>query len=536
MSLLLGTVRNIGKKIPKTLPSTSHYQTHLDIEGSPWTAYVDENTPVNSPMIDVSGYDTLYISLLGLGTGEDITTEMRIMGNFYGNLGFHLGRKPLEMINEDGSIIGEILTFDNDVNYIQADVAGLNEVYLQYKSLQEHTSSNHIRIKIRLSSQSIRKDIVKKADIINNNITGVRSDIAAVSEEIAAQSKPNFVVDLSNHFASKEVIETVPSGYVGLRAILAHKIEKHIPQASISKFRYAKFISAEYGYLISSYEGIMRMDIKGEVLNSENVSGPGFYQKDGYFIKSGGLLLNKYNMDFTIEWSTALNAPTNAVYIDDNNFIYAGTDPYQNEGQLVKLDPDGNIIWIYKGFGNQRCSAVTVKEGIVYAGGFDEKVHCINENLPAASVVNKELQGALVWYVDTNLKEGNVKNIIIDDNDIFYLSGHGSVIRKIDPVEWNVISGELQGTPIWEFSGHNSRVMGLDIDRAGNLYTASHDGTAKKISPEGVELWSFNEFLSSDLGPLCVHAHNGLILLASWSGEIFIISDSLKIKGFLNQG
>lgn len=82
---------------------------------------------------------------------------------------------------------------------------------------------------------------------------------------------------------------------------------------------------------------------------------------------------------------------------------------------------------------------------------------------------------------DTKLNIYSLKGIGDIISDFFvYSSGQDNRAKKIDP----------DGIEVWSYNGHSSNVNSISTDPDENVYTGSTDDTVQKVSPEGDHIWT----------------------------------------------
>lgn len=93
-----------------------------------------------------------------------------------------------------------------------------------------------------------------------------------------------------------------------------------------------------------------------------------------------------------------------------------------------------------------------------------------------------------IWaFSPSAVKRCTLESISVDGAGYIYVGAEDKTVRKISP----------EGVVMWSFTGHTGIVEVVAADTEGNVYSASSDKTFRKISPEGVEVWRHVQYNSS---------------------------------------
>ncbi|MEJ8546687.1 hypothetical protein [Brevibacillus borstelensis] len=154
---------------------------------------------------------------------------------------------------------------------------------------------------------------------------------------------------------------------------------------------------------------------------------------------------------YDVEYSVAVD-PKGGVYIGDNRTVKKYCSWQYNL-------PDDSYV---------RDVAVD-KQGYVYAARDLNKA--ITKISPSGSYVAGQTFPAVVKKLAVNSEQAAVMGTDAPDNKV-YKTQNGFTIA-------------------WTFTEHTDAVNGVAFDQQGYVYTASADKTAKKITPDGSKVWSF---------------------------------------------
>jgi outer membrane protein assembly factor BamB len=220
--------------------------------------------------------------------------------------------------------------------------------------------------------------------------------------------------------------------------------------------------------------------------------------------------LRKIDPDGNQIWSeTYATYGLRGVAVDSEDNVYVGvTDP-----SVRKLDPDGNEIWKYETGTSGAALSIRVDGNddiYLVTGFFDRRVRKLDSDKtelwdysiganptdvavgPAGVVFQSGLQsnaslrkltsaGAEDWTYDSG---DNATACAADgDGNSYVGNATDGEVRKVNS----------SGTMVWtNDTSHSTTVNALALDPDGNIYTGSGDSTAKKLDPDGDQVWSYN--------------------------------------------
>ena len=101
------------------------------------------------------------------------------------------------------------------------------------------------------------------------------------------------------------------------------------------------------------------------------------------------------------------------------------------------------------------------------------------ENKENPNVVKLNNLGDEVWRFSGHSKM--IKSVVVDKEDNIYSASDDGTLRKISK----------DGQEVWNFTGHTREISRAVIDTDDNIYTGSFDKTLRKISKDGQEIWKF---------------------------------------------
>ncbi len=174
----------------------------------------------------------------------------------------------------------------------------------------------------------------------------------------------------------------------------------------------------------------------------------------------------------------------------DDNLLDIGVDPYgdiilvgtdylpgNDEWRVIKLDPDGNILWQYSqnpsSNYDEANSVVFDKLGNIYVGGFDSSAGNYGWR-----VIKLDRNGNLIWNWTQNPSSGydRVFKMVIDQEDNLYVGGFDAIPGN---GEFRIVKLDNEGNVIWnwtkDFSSTYDMIRSLVIDQEGCIYAAGYD-------------------------------------------------------------
>ena len=102
------------------------------------------------------------------------------------------------------------------------------------------------------------------------------------------------------------------------------------------------------------------------------------------------------------------------------------------------------------------------------------------ENKENPNVVKLNNLGDEVWRFSGHSKM--IESVVVDKEDNIYSASDDGTLRKISK----------DGQEVWNFTGHTREISRVVIDTDDNIYTGSFDKTLRKISKDGQEIWKRN--------------------------------------------
>lgn len=194
-------------------------------------------------------------------------------------------------------------------------------------------------------------------------------------------------------------------------------------------------------------------------------------------------------------WSTPSGLPLflKGVVTDPQGYSYWAL----GDGRALKLDPDGDPVWIFDDYDDTNESIAVDADGSVYVSyinGFVRKL---------------DAHGNEVFDDHWPFEYGSnwAWSIALDSHGRLFLAGHDGVVRRLEP------DGSEYTGDHWPFEGHEGPVVDVAVDSQGRIYTASWDGTVRGISPQGESEWVFG-------------GHDGLVRAVAVSADGRVYSGS----------
>lgn len=223
----------------------------------------------------------------------------------------------------------------------------------------------------------------------------------------------------------------------------------------------------------------------------------------------------------------------NTIAVDDSENIYVGT----RLNYITKLSQTGIIT----GLVNTNGTSVTWVSGAkfvtdgswtgktIYIGGDRYTIASVTNDsslviASSAGIKNGVIfaQGALTKLWTCVAHGARVVQIKLGVGNIFYTSSWDNKVRKWDQTGKTGTWGS--GAPIWSFDKHTNYVVGIDVDRQGNVYSASLDKTVRKINGNnGSEMFNFTG-----------HS-DGVVGLTNYEHFIYTISNDKTIRKITNE-
>lgn len=154
--------------------------------------------------------------------------------------------------------------------------------------------------------------------------------------------------------------------------------------------------------------------------------------------------------------------------IGDDGTIYIGSD----DNYLYALNPNGTLKWRFKTGGYVKAPPSIANDGTIYIGSYDDYLYALNPN------------GTMKWKVEN---AGTSTNPAIAKDGMIYVSKH----TKFNAIYPN-------GTKKWTFNlGENRHIDGSScaISNDGTIYVGASisevmNGVIIAINPDGTEKWS----------------------------------------------
>lgn len=169
MSLLTGQNRNITRFLDKNLPSAStFYQSNQDIDDNSWSAWVDADTYVASPWINVSGFKWIAINVRRYLSSNDVNS-IDLEGSFT-DQAFSNHVRILDIYNPiSGKKLQEIPSrlappsvIDFPYTHVLVNIENCEEVRLRYKDDAAHDGTDpakRIDINMRLTGGDALEEV-----------------------------------------------------------------------------------------------------------------------------------------------------------------------------------------------------------------------------------------------------------------------------------------------------------------------------------------------------------------------------------------
>ena len=113
-------------------------------------------------------------------------------------------------------------------------------------------------------------------------------------------------------------------------------------------------------------------------------------------------------------------------------------------------------------------------------------------------------------------------NLFAEEANFVYSASSDGTVRKLDS----------SGNQVWSFTGHTNQVMDIAVDLNGNVYSGSRDNTVRKIDPDGNQVWSFNA--SSGVEGVAVDQNEFVYVALLNSNVLKIDPDGNQVWAFTN--
>lgn len=151
--------------------------------------------------------------------------------------------------------------------------------------------------------------------------------------------------------------------------------------------------------------------------------------------------------------------------VDYYNVVFRDSNQY-----VRKVDSKGSVLWSHdSGTGNHFVRmANTLDNDVIVSDYNNGTVKCLSS-----------FDGNVRW---TKSIGGWSRLIVVNDGYVYLVGNDDHYLYKV-----NIESG----TSAYTFNNHTDVIYDISFDFPGNTYSASKDGTLRKISPDGNELWSF---------------------------------------------
>ena len=225
----------------------------------------------------------------------------------------------------------------------------------------------------------------------------------------------------------------------------------------------------------------------------------------------------KYNEDGDTLWTRRSEMPITDIVCDSyGNIIIAG-EIFSEDSlriNMIKFDPDGNILWSYKSSGiylleSSVFLAVDSKDNIVICCTFDSEFGNDYEILTLKYTSN----AGFIWanYYDAYYEEYPVA-VTIDNADNILVLGSSNRSRDYD---WCILKYDEFGDSLWARRvdvGDYDHPSCIDTDFDGNVYVGGSVGSINefyerkinKYNPNGELIWSkeFKDTLGYNVGSM----------------------------------
>lgn len=276
----------------------------------------------------------------------------------------------------------------------------------------------------------------------------------------------------------------------------------------------------------SSDQGVASVYQKGEYV----YFGPRYVTTDVHVIKVDK---NTGEIVYFIPIGEVGSWEINAIAVDDSENIYVGT----RLNYVSKLSQTGIIT----GLVNTNGTTVTWVSGAkfvtdgswtgktIYIGGDRYTIASVTNDsslviTSSAGVKNNVIfaQGALTKVWTCVAHGARVAQFKLGVGNIFYTSSWDNKVRKWDQTGKTGTWGS--GAFVWSFDKHTNYVVGIDVDRQGNVYSVSLDNTVRKIDGnDGSERFNFTGHSDDVVG------------LTNYEHFIYTISNDKTIRKITNE-
>ena len=161
----------------------------------------------------------------------------------------------------------------------------------------------------------------------------------------------------------------------------------------------------------------------------------------------------------SIPWKFTTDDNVNAVAVDSNSNVYAGT----SNKSVYKLNAGGVQVWKFTANGTVSSLAVD-SSGNVYAG-IGKSVYKLNAS------------GVQVWKSTVN---GIVSSLAVDSSGNIYVGTNGKSVYKLN----------VSGAQVWKFTTDDN-VNAVAVDSNGNIYAGTSSYSVYKLDSSGTQVWKF---------------------------------------------
>ncbi|MBA3665013.1 MAG: T9SS type A sorting domain-containing protein [Bacteroidetes bacterium] len=280
-----------------------------------------------------------------------------------------------------------------------------------------------------------------------------------------------------------------------------------------------------------------------------------------------GVLIVKYNVAGAKVWEQNWlgYGNINSLGTDHSGNLYAGimiagltingTQYLESNGGgylLLKIDPNGNVIWIKQVHASMFVSDKTdSRDNIVVSGGYFGTVHFdanTTVSLPAGSssshyMAKFDVNGMCKWVIT---EDGPQWSAIKAANDYLYACdyfyGHITLGKGSKQVTLNESNGmgyiakyDSVGELLWVKQGN---YYDIAPDEKGNLYTFEGDMNGgyhsylKKFNSEGDSLWTRTHLYYSDIYKFAMdYGNDGIFFTGSFRGKLILDDTTINQSG-----
>ena len=309
------------------------------------------------------------------------------------------------------------------------------------------------------------------------------------------------------------VVESVEEGGVGLQANLGLPYKLNI-LGMVNHTTLPREIGVDGGLNIysSSNTRIIKYSRYGNPVNELNINEGNitsiYSRNEDIYVGTQTGKIVKLDSDLNQVWlydsgESGFNFAT--IHANASGEVVAGR---YNGHQVVKLNSDGTLAW-----------TSTAEDGEVYRVRIDNDgdVYSVSLNVVVKKLASAD--GAEIWR-QAELPNGTVADAIEIDRDKNVYVGNRQFLVKLDS------NGAIDLTVTM-----GSRIYSLAIDRNGNLYGSTQNGTVFKADKNDLTInWDFS--LHDDRAHFVTTDKFGFIYSIGHDFELHKFGSELQIKGF----